>query len=346
MCGPLLSPRWVVFCLLLVYGAAAAFAQGDPLQASRNGETLALIPLESSARLELPGGRTLTVALPERATVYSVVLLESGWIAAGTFPDAAGGGQRLFLLQGDGEGARPLAEPTGPVGSLRRGPVLLVEDGRLAGLAWLEGDGITSLSVRSAAWTGRRWQATQQVSHPGPGSQLALAGAVLDDGSWLLAWSAFDGTADEIVWSRRVGGEWLPVRRVSARNLVPDIVPALTATAGGGALLAWSRYNGRSYQLHLARFERGEWRKEKAAGPAGSFFPVFLGEPDHPRLLYMDAHPRAWSVLDLDPTGRVKGRTQLSSPLERPIVSFEGDEVRMRWPNQKATAEARLERIP
>jgi len=346
VCGSSLRPRWVVFCLLLLYGAAAASAQGEPLQASRHGETLALIPLASSARLELPGGRTLQVALPERATVYSFAALDDGWMAAGTFPDPATGIQRLFLLQGDDRSARRLDEPPGQEGSLRRGPVLLVDDGRLAGLAWLEGDANTALSVRSAAWTGRRWQPAQRVSHPGPGSQLALSGAALDDGSWLLAWSAFDGTADEIVWSRRVGGDWLPVRRVSARNLVPDIVPAVTATPGGGALLAWSRYDGHGYQLRIARFERGEWRGERAAGPSGSLFPVFLGEPDRPRLLYLDAYPHGWSVLDLDPAGGVRAKASVSSPLDRPVVSFEAGEVRMRWPGQKAAATTRLEKVP
>jgi len=332
--------------LVLLYGATAASAQEEPLQASRHGETLTFVPAGDSARVELPGGRTLRVTLPERATVHSFAALDSGWIAAGSFPDAVTGGSRLFLLRGDDKSARPLAEPSGQEGSQRRGPVLLVDGGRLAGLAWLEGDTGTALSVRSTAWTGRRWQPVQQVSHPGPGSQLALSGAVLDDGSWLLAWSAFDGTADEIVWSRRLGGEWLPVRRVSERNAVPDIVPAVTATAGGGALLAWSRYDGHGYQLRLARLEHGEWQGERAAGPSGSLFPVFLGEPDHPRLLYMDAYPRAWSVLDLDAAGRLRAKASVSSLLDRPVVSFEGDEVRMRWPGRKAAAAARLERVP
>ncbi len=345
MRGSFLRPLWGVLCFL-VYGTAAVFAQDEPLQAFSRGETLALVPSGNSARLELPGGRTFQVALPERAIVSSFAALDGGWIAAGSFPDAVTGRKRLFLLWGDGKGGvRSLAEPPGQEGVIRRRPVLLVDDGRLAGLAWLEGDGETSLSVRSSAWTGR-WQAPQQVSHPGPGSQMALSGAVLDDGSWLLAWSAFDGVADEIVWSRRIGGEWLAVRRVSERNSVPDIVPAVTATAGGGALLAWSRYDGNGYQLRTARLERGEWRGERAVGPSGSLFPVFLGESDHPFLLYMDAHPRAWSVLDLDSTGRVKARAKISSSLERPVVSFEGDEVRMRWPGKKAAAAARWEKTP
>ena len=346
MRGSSLRLLWGGLCLLLVYGASAASAQGVSLQASRNGETLALVPLASSARLELPGGRTLEVPLPQGATVSSFAALDGGWIAAGSVADAVTGGRRLFLLQGDGKGAQPLPEPAGQEGSQRRKPVLLVDGGRLAGLAWLEGDGDTSLSVRAAAWTGRRWQAPQRVSYPGPGSQLALSGAVLDDGSWLLAWSAFDGTADEIVWSRRVGESWLPVRRVSAPNAVPDIAPAVTATAGGGALLAWSRYDGHGYQLRIARLERGEWQDERAAGPSGSLYPAFLGEPDHPRLLYMEAYPRAWSVLDLDTTGRINAKATIPSPLDRPIVSFASGEVRMRWPLQESEAAARLERAP
>ena len=317
------------------------------MQAAREG--LVLIPQGSSARLELPDGRTLKVDLPDRGVVSSLAAIDGGWVAAGSFQDTAGR-RRLFLLTGDDKGSRSLPEPSGQQGQERRGPVLLVDGGRLAGLAWLEGDGTRSLAVRAAPWTGKRWQAIQQVSHPGPGSQLALTGAVLGDGSWLLAWSAFDGTADEIVWSRRVGKEWLPVSRVSAPNAVPDITPALTATAGvsgDGALLAWSRYDGRGYQLRMARFERGEWRDERAAAPSGSLYPTFLGGPDRPRLLYLEASPRGWSLLDLDGEGRVRAKASVSSSsADRPVVSFAGAGIRMRWPAWKREGTATLEKVP
>ena len=346
MRGSFLRPLGPVLCLCLLYGAAAVSAQEEPLQASRNGEALALVPAEGSARLELPGGRSLRLTLPDRAELSSLAALDGGWAVAGSYPDATGG-RRLFLLRGDDKAARPLPEPAGQVGAERSGPVLLVDNGRLAGLAWLEGDDRQSLSVRAAAWTGRRWEAPQQVSHPGPGSQLALAGAVLTDGSWLLAWSAFDGTADEIIWSRRVGGSWLPVSRLSSRNAVPDITPALTATAAGGALVAWSRYDGRSYQLRAARFEAGEWRGERAAGPSGSLYPTFVGDAGRVRLLYMDAVPRAWSVVELDGEGRAVAKATVLSALDRPVVSFEENgAVRMRWPSRKRQAAAQMDKIP
>ena len=223
-----------------------------------------------------------------------------------------------------------------------------MDSGRLAGLAWLEGEDDRSLAVRAAAWNGRRWLTARKISHSGPGSQLALTGAVLGDGSWLLAWSAYDGTADEIVWSRRLGNEWLPVSRVSAANAVPDVTPALTATAGtagDGALLAWSRYDGHGYQLRIARFERGEWRDERAAAPSGSLYPTFLGDPDRPRLLYLEASPRAWSVLDLDGAGRVTAKASVSSPsADRPVVSFANRSVRMRWTSAKRESRPRWKR--
>lgn len=349
MRGSLPRPLGGALCFLfLLYGYGAAAAQEPPLQAFRRGEALAFVPLGDSARIELPDGRTLRLALPRGTLVSSFGALDGGWIAAGSVPEESGG-RRLFLLKGDETGARPLPLPAGQQGLERRRPVLLIDGGRLAGMAWLEGDGPTALCVRAAAWTGRRWQAPQRVSHPGPGSQVGLAGAVLDDGSWLLAWSAFDGTADEIVWSRRAGREWLPAQRVSRRNAVPDITPSVAAIPGG-ALIAWSRYDGRGYQMRLARFDGGGWRDERAAGPSGSLYPVFLGEAGQPRLLYLDVSApgagRAWSVLDLDPAGSAKGRATIPSPLERPLVAFAGDEVRMRWPGHGEVAAARLERLP
>jgi hypothetical protein len=352
MRGSSLRPLGGVLALLLSgsLGISAASAQEDPVQSPRGG--LVLIPRGNSARLEFPDGRVLRIDLPNRGVVSSLAAIPAindGWVAAGSYSDSAGQ-RRLFLFTGDDKSFRKLPEPPGQQEQGRRGPALLVDDSRLVGLAWLEGDGIPSLSVRAAAWNGQRWQAIQQVSHPGPGSQLGLTGAVLGDGSWLLAWSAFDGTADEIVWSRRVGQEWLQVSRVSTPNAVPDITPALIATAGtasDNALLAWSRYDGHTYQLRMARFERGEWRDEHASAPSGSLYPAFLGGPDRPRLLYLEASPRGWSVLDLDGEGRVRAKASVSSSSsDRPVVSFAGGSVRMRWPAAKREGMATLEKVP
>ena len=353
----------LLFTVLALAGMAAlapgpAAAQDEPLQAlaspGAEGQILTLIPTSAGVRVELPGGQTVTAALPARATVSSFAALDGGWVAAGSAPDA-NGGRRLFLLRGDdraNRAAQTLPAPPRQDGRSRSGPVLLVDGGRLAGLAWLEGDGERAFAVRAALWTGSAWKAPERVSFPGPGSQLGLTGAVLADGSWLLAWSAFDGHDDEIVWSRRLGNgpdAWQPVKRLYPDNAVPDITPALAATADGGALIAWSRYDGHGYALRMARFARGAWGDEHAAAPSGSLYPAFLGAA---KLLYLDAGAqgsRGWSVLDLDPAGRAKSKASVASALDRPALRFSGGAAEMRWPAEKVTGTAAfhpVERVP
>jgi len=330
--------------------AVVVLAQLAPARAAASELPLHLRAATGGARLELPSGELVSLALPPGARLDAAAPLAGGWIAAGTAPiagavggtagtaGAAGDGRELLLLAGGmaggagGAGAPggqaggrhaaaaaasrtvTLPPPAGRIGKLLAEPLPLVAGGRLAGLAWLEGNDPRALGVRYATWNGAGWSAPRTVSAPGQGSQVALAACRLADGSWLLAWSAFDGTADEIVWSQRTGASWLPVRRLSEPNRVPDITPALTATAGGGALIAWSRYDGQGYQLRMARFEHGEWANEHVAGPSGSLYPAFLGTADRPRLLYLEAAARSWSVLDMDAAGKVLARASVSSP--------------------------------
>lgn len=330
----------VLVCLL---PAPALRSQTEPLQASWEGRRWVLTTASGSATVETPAGRSLAVPLPKKAQVTSLAALEGGWAAAGSFEDE-GGARKLFALRGTGTASRALAVPQGQENG-RYGPVLLAVDGQLAGLAWLEGSGPRSLAVRAAAWSEGRWEAPVAISRPGPGSQLALTGAALADGSWLLAWSAFDGQDDEIVWSRRSpDGAWSPAQRVSAGNEVPDVVPALTAT-GNGALLSWNRFDGEGYSLLLARFSGGAWRDERKVAPPGSLYPSFVDEAGRPVLVYLSAtSPRAWSVLELDTAGRVLGRAAVPSPLDRPVVGFDASEVRMRWPAAARESAAPLER--
>lgn len=327
-------------CLLL---APALRSQTEPLQASREGRRWVLTAASGSATVETPAGRSLSVPLPQKAQVTSLAALDGGWAAAGSFVDGDGV-RKIFVLRGTGTGSRALSVPPGQADG-RYGPVLLTANGALAGLAWLEGDGPRTLSVRASAWSAGRWEPPVAVSRPGPGSQLALTGGVLPDGSWLLAWSAYDGQDDEVVWSRRSpDGAWSKAERVSAGNEVPDIVPALTVT-GDGALLAWNRYDGEGYRLLLARFSGGAWRDERTVAPAGSVYPGFVDDAGRPALVFLSAlDPRAWAVLELDTAGRVLGRAALPSSLDRPVVRVDAGEVRMRWPAALREAAAPLER--
>lgn len=330
MLGSLSRPVGALVCLLGL--AAAPLAAGDALQATRDGESVVLFSLGGRSFVELGAGSARELPGAEGVELTSVAVVHEGWLAAGSSlnPD---GERRLFLAYGDDAGYRLLPAPRGPVPAVRRLPVLLVEGGRLAGLAWLEGADGLSLSVRAAAWEGDGWGRTVRVSSPGPGTQTALTGTVLADGSWLLAWSAFDGEDDEILWSWRPGEEWLPPERLSPDNTVPDITPALTASAGG-ALVAWSRYDGNDYRLRVARFARGRWSDEAALGPKGSLYPSFFDGGERPCVLFRDAGAGGWTLAELTASGAVLRRTlPVPGPDERPAVRLgRGGEARLRWP--------------
>jgi acyl-CoA thioesterase-1 len=287
------------------------------------GATGSAVPLHllsgsGEARLELPAGKQVSLTLPPGARLANAAALAGGWIAAGTVPDAAGRGSELLLLAGRATGATgqttTLAPPGGRTGKLLAEPLPLVDDGKLAGLAWLEGDDPRALGVRYAAWEGGAWAAPKTISEPGQGSQLALAAARLAGGSWLLAWSAFDGHDDEIVWSRGSNGTWTPPRRLTD-NQVPDVTPALAAS-GRGALIAWSQLAGDGYRLLVARFLNGSWSEPQVVAPGGSLYPSFEPSPDAGRfrLLYRTAQPRGWAALELDAAGRPMREARSADP--------------------------------
>jgi lysophospholipase L1-like esterase len=221
---------------------------------------------------------------------------------------AATGGEPMIRLA-SGE-IVPLPGPR--MGALRPEAVALVEGGAaegrpeaLAGAVWLEGDSRRSLAVRVAAWTATGWGETRLISPPSTGSQTALSAARLADGSWLVAWSAFDGHDDEIAWSRgRAGGEWSAPRRLTA-DQVPNITPAVAA-AGSGAVIAWSRMGAGGYRLLTARFDDGAWSAPAVVAPAGSLYPSFAaaGQGEPLLLLYRTAQPAGWAALELDAAGR------------------------------------------
>ncbi|HXT50156.1 MAG TPA: hypothetical protein VN811_03885, partial [Thermoanaerobaculia bacterium] len=209
-----------------------------PLRLRIDGQTVAID--DRGARFELPLG----------TSVDAFATTRGGWLAVGS--KIVTGGRELVLWSGGdgkGDGLTPplpltLPAPPGRVGAVRAFPVPLLRDGELVGLAWLEGEAADRFAVRAAAWDGGEWSEPQSVAPPGPGSQLALTGTVLADGSWLLAWSAFDGEDDEVVWSlRRGNGRWSAPAPVAAGNAVPDVTPTVRAD-GDGALLAWTRYDG------------------------------------------------------------------------------------------------------
>ncbi|HVS01546.1 MAG TPA: hypothetical protein VMT16_02160 [Thermoanaerobaculia bacterium] len=322
-------------------GATAAPPAAKLLAASDGERNLRLGASPGALVVTEAGAGAQRVRLPPDAEVTAFAATRRGWVAAGVEEPGSGAAADLLLFASrDGE-VRRLPAPPRAGGSLRRSPVPLVAAGHLSGIAWLEGDGERRLAVHAAAWDGGEWQGATRVAPPGPGSQLALSGAVLADGSWLLAWSAFDGADDEILWSVRQGAGWSEPRRVAADNAVPDITPAVAATADG-ARLAWSRYDGESYRLLLAHWQGDGWSEPEVVGGPGTLFPSWEPLPRGPGLLFRRAVPGEWVLLELDAGSRPRRTTTLAGPpLPRPIAVERDGRVRLLLPSERPAATRR-----
>jgi hypothetical protein len=330
-------------------GAWLSILLGTLVATTATGKPEPALPLHAglltaghSAWLELEPGDLRALDLPPGVSLNAAEPLAAGWLVAGTQP--APGARELFLLASRGATLQELSAPPRAETdrSLARSePVPLVARGVLRGLAWLEGASRQSLAVRAATWDGTQWSNPFTIAPPGPGSQLALTVAPLADGSWLLAWSAYDGRADTILWSRGHGELWSTPAPIAPAGGMPNITPDLVA-ASTGAMAVWSRLEAGDYRVVLARFTGAGWQPPVTIGPAGSVFPQFVGQlpGGGGRLLYRTAVPAGWTVVDLDAEGRflrsarfvTADHPEVTEERGRPAVEEQPGGVRLRWP--------------
>lgn len=315
-----------VFCL---FAASAATTFAVPtLVSGRDG-----------LQLELDSGARVDLKLSAELALESIAGTDASWIALGTRP--RGDRRELFVLLGQGTAGPRRFLPALPAAApVQEHAVALTVDARFAGLVWLEGTDERSLAVKAARFKDGHWSAPRTISPPGPGSQLALAAARLADGSYVLAWSAFDGEDDEILWSRgRPGGSWTAPRAVAPGNRVPDITPALIST-GNGALLSWARFDGNDYRVVTSGLSADRWSAPRTVGPPGSVFPTLERAADGIRLLARTAAPRGWEAIETDAGGKPLRRAAIStagSPAadrsDRPrLLPTAAGAVTFRWP--------------
>jgi hypothetical protein len=205
-------------------------------------------------------------------------------------------------------------------------------------MAWLEGTWEQEAAIHVAAWNGTSWGNVEVVSGPSRAPQLALAGAVLSDDSWLLLWAGFDGSDDEIWWSRRVDERWSRPRRLHADNAVPDILPTVVETEDG-ALAAWSFYDGAHYRVRTARWDGEEWRLGPVLAGRGALEARWQRLDQRRFLTYRTVEPEGWGLAEAEDGGRVRGRLVDSFFDERPLVVLKGSAARLRWPWRQGSAE-------
>ena len=314
-----------VIALVLLVGTSRLAAQREAVQAPSGWGGLALVPTAVGYNLEGHERSLAELEVPTGTRLTAIDELDGGWIAAGDRLVADGG--ELVLLLSAGGGSHQIDEPSGRFG-FRQRATLLVSHGRLEGLAWLEGDGGEKNSVVVARRVGDLWAPSETVSPLSDQAQLALSGTVLGDGSFLLVWAAVDGDDEEIMWSRYGDSAWSEPARIHPDNSVPDIVPAVAAVHGG-ALVAWSQFDGKDYRLKIARFDGENWHDTEFSGEEGSLYPTVFGVGARVGFLYSTVSPRTWSLVQVNPSGRVVRRSGIARQVEpRPLV-FEASEDRV-----------------
>ncbi|MEO8195575.1 MAG: hypothetical protein ABI689_02510 [Thermoanaerobaculia bacterium] len=341
------APATLIVVAFLAAAPSARAAATEPGLWSAGGTTLRGSPSGYVLRTA-SGERPLT--LPAGVEVEELFALrQRAFLSGRQAPErpAPGDAPRrdLYLALLDAEGLHalptPAADPDG--GRLRENAVPLASNaGELAGLVWLEGADRQSYAVRAATWDGLGWSATATVAGAAPGSQLALSGATLADGSQLVVWSRFDGQDDEIVFSRLAGGRWSAALPLAADNAVPDITPAVVAVPGG-ALATWSRYDGHDYRVVLSRFDGQKWSAPAWVGAAGSTYPTLLPAERAERaaqstgaaawLTYATSSRRGWAVVELDADGHALRRGEVAdAPAARPALAAQPPgEIRLLW---------------
>lgn len=333
---PARAPHGLTAALALVLALAGHFSApvllaAEVVQPTQPDSRLALVVTARSTRVEVLGERSQSIVVPAGARLSTIAPRGDAWVTAGVWRHQ--NRTTLLLITNEGGIVRRWPSPRQVSASILAFPTLLTDGAGTLSLAWLQGDDPRSTRLRTATWEGDRWSAPTTVAGIAPGSQTALRGTTLADGSSLLVWSRFDGRDDEIYWSSNAGGRWSSPRPVAADNAVPDVIPAVVA-AGNGAVAAWSRYDGNDYRLVVARFLDGIWTVPQEIGGPGSLYPSFTLQEGRPHLLFEESAASAWSVVRLDSDGLARRRvTLVTDDDDRPLVFHVDDaEAILRWP--------------
>lgn len=335
--------RW---CLAVVTALGLTLAQ-----APAGAGELQVLYGDDGAALVWADGHRLTLPSTKGTRFSQPLSVDSRWwVSANEFD---GEDQRIVVLAGQGTEILQQSVVHSAAGKTLFASQPVVDDTGLQAVMWLEGTEVRTSEVRYALRHENVWSDPQTLSPRGAGTQTALTVATLDDGSWLALWTAFDGTDSEILWSRRQDGSWSTPNRLDADNQVPDITPRVVAVEGG-ALVAWSRYDGQDYRLMMARFDSAKanrsatksdtansddpthhlWSPPRMLGGPGTVYPHWT-PASQPLLAFRQAVPAGWTLLQLDPDGKALAQAhtpsrQQEAPMVRPI---DDHQIELRWPS-------------
>ena len=328
-----------LFLTLILATASPSLLAGEGiriLQPASNEQGLILVSVQGRATVEQPGGRKKQLRLRSQEILTDFAETGAGWAATGTHTTDQK--KKIVVLEQSASGLQRIPDPASQTERLRLQPRLMIDKNELGGLAWLEGRDPGSMSVRSANWTGAEWEPVEVVSPPIKGSQTGLTSTVLADGSWLLVWAAFDGHDDDIYWSQKKGTNWSPPKRLTGNNNWPDITPEVIATRSG-AMVAWSRFDGNDYRLTISQFDGSSWRAPQTVGDRGSVDPQLTTSGGRTYLLFNSASTASWTVLEIEPSGRVGRRASLPGPGDEvPVLTWTSShQIGLRSPSVRET---------
>lgn len=331
-----ISPYLRPLVVLLSLGASGSLLQAETLQTPSGERGLRTEETAEGTCILDKQGDLLTCWPREQGHITDLRETTRGWVAAGHSLGFAD--RELFVIRDFGDGVERLAAPEEGEG-VRGRPELVTDGARLVGLVWLEGSVQAELEIRAAEWLGGGWGSTMTVSPKGQGAQLAPAATVLDDGRWLLLWTAVDGQDDEVMWSLFDRGAWSSPLRVHEDNVMPDVMPVVVATPKG-AIAAWSWLDGRDYRLRTAFFDGSSWRLDEPYAGRGGLEPHLERASGVFLLSFKTVEPEAWVACELDPWGRLLHRAAVPrASVARPTVEFAGNGVAFRWPGSSTQLE-------
>ena len=308
-------------------GETPAYRLIQPVQ-DQSGAVLRSRP--GTAYLERLDGQRNALPLRRDEVLTTLTELAGGWIAAGTKEDGRSGD--LVLISIEGSQATRLLPPEGEGSTFRLRPTILLRDRVLQGLSWLEGPDIRSMAIHLALKDQEGWSDTVEVPRRSGRGQTGLTAVSLADGTSLLVWAEFDGTDDDLFFSRLAGNSLSAPRRIVANNAVPDITPSLIAT-DDDVLLAWGQLEDGDYRIKISRFEGDSWSSPRTFGPAGAQRPEFRRSGENLNMIYRQAWPRRWIVAELGFDGRSERRAGVIENLPDPPVigRVDAQGIELKW---------------
>ena len=109
------------------------------------------------------------------------------------------------------------------------------------------------------------WKSSQELM-TATSSDMAPAIAIDTLGIPWIVWSGTDKTGDDIYFSRWIGNQLQPPKRVNSIDEWPDILPSITVDSRKRITVTWLGYNGERYVKYSCYWTGTSWSQESVVG--------------------------------------------------------------------------------